>query len=191
MDATQEAGSMAGIVQQLYDTGILSTTNGEYSRLADYDSNWAQTDSYQKTYSGYEPTNFVIQADATWQVFENTGNWTESGCGIVFHENDQEDHYLVVFSLGGQAFLWRRMSGGFSKLGISYRYDVNHDIAQAKVMIAVEDNWITIFVDNQEIYHFHHPYLESGKLAFTVISGSMIDYGTRCTLSNIELWEIQ
>jgi hypothetical protein len=189
-DFTAEAAPMAGIAQQLADANLISTANGTYFRLPDYDSNWNQTNSYQKTYSGYSMPNFILRADASWEIFENSGNWADSGCGIVFHEDDTESHYLVVVTTGGQAKLYRKIYGGLTYLGASYRYEVDRDYPLVKVMLVVEDNWITLFINDQELYRKQHPYLEDGKIAFTVISGSTIDYGTRCTLSHVELWQI-
>jgi hypothetical protein len=189
-DLTAQAVPMAGIAQQLFDANLITTANGTYYHLSDFFSSWNQTNSYQKTYSGYSMPNFILRADASWQTFENSGNWADSGCGIVFHEDDTESHYLVVFTTGGQAKLTRRIYGGSNYLGASYRYEVDRDNPQAKIMLVVEDNWITLFINDQELYRKQHAFLETGKLAFTVISGSTIDYGTRCTLSNVDLWEI-
>ena len=169
---------------------ILSTNAGRFYRLEDYNSSWAQTDSYQKTYTGYDFDNFVLRADATWQVAGNASNAVNSGCGIIFHEDETESHYLVVFTIGDRAILYRRMSGSLTNLGASYRYDVDPDLAQAQIMVAVEDNHIHIFVNGKEIYNKQQVYLESGNMAFTVISGSSLDYGTHCELHNVELWEI-
>ena len=114
----------------------------------------------------------------------------DSGCGIIFHEDEGEDHYLVVFTLGERAILFQRMSGSLANLGASFRYDVDNELAQAQIMVVVEDMDIHIFVNGEELYAKKHTYLETGKIAFTVITGSTLDYGTRCEMSNIELWEI-
>lgn len=186
---TELAYPMYSVVEQLYAGNVISTVNGTYYRIDDYESNWAQTDSYQKTYTGYDFPDFIIRADATWQVAASSLG-SDSGCGIIFHEDENEDHYLVVFTLGDRAILFRRMSGSLTNLGTSFRYDVDNELAQAQVMVVVEDNDIYIFVNGEELYGKKQIYLETGKIAFTVITGSTLDYGTRCEMSNIELWEI-
>ena len=198
-DFTAQAQPFANYIDEnLFDVAselppyglILSTNSGKFYRLDDYNSSWAQTDSYQKTYTGYDFDNFVLRADATWQVAGNASNAVNSGCGIIFHEDEGENHYLVLFTIGDRAILYRRMGGSLTNLGASYRYEVDPDLAQAQIMVAVEDNHIHIFVNGKEIYNKQQIYLESGKMAFTVISGSSLDYGTHCELHNVELWEI-
>ncbi|MCJ7622318.1 MAG: hypothetical protein MUO76_02355 [Anaerolineaceae bacterium] len=188
---TELAFPMYSIVEQLYAGNFISTVNGTYYRIEDYESNWTQTDSYQKTYTGYDFPNFVIRADATWQVAASALG-ADSGCGIIFHEDETEDHYLVVYTLGDRAILFRRMNGSLSKLGTSFRYEVDTELAQAEIMIVVEDNNIQIWANDgsKPLYEMKHIYLETGEIAFTVITGSTLDYGTRCELRNIDLWEI-
>jgi hypothetical protein len=186
---TELALPMYSIVEQLYATNVISTVHGTYYHIDDFESNWTQTDSYQKTYTGFDFPNFIIKADATWQVAASSLG-ADSGCGIIFHEDEGENHYLVVFTLGDRAILFRRMGGSLTNLGVSYRYDVDNELAQAEIMVAVEDNDIRIFVNGDELYAKKQIYLETGKIAFTVITGSTLDYGTRCEMRNIELWEI-
>lgn len=189
MDITRQAQVMLGLVQQLFDGNIVSSTNGNYYAIQDYEATWNQANSYQKTYLGYDFANFVLRADAVWQPDKNAENWSESGCGFIFHEDEAENHYLVEFT-NNRAYLYRRMNGGLGRIGVSYRYEISKDLEQANIMIVVEDNWITLFVDDEQVYHFQHPNLESGKMAFTVISAASGGTGTNCSISNIELWEI-
>lgn len=189
LDATSMAMPMYANIENLFDQKVISTTDGKFYVIDDFENNWADTTTYQKTYTGYDPTDFVLRADLTWQVAApNLG--MDSGCGIVYHENEEENHYLVVFTLGDRAIVYRRLEGSLINLGASYRYDVDSELAQAEIMLVVEDNHLRVFVDGKELYDKKFPSLETGKLAFTVISGSSVDYGTRCEMRNIELWEI-
>ena len=129
-------------------------------------------------------------ADASWAVDGNNGDWRESGCGFIFRQDNDLNHYMAYYSLDGRARLYRNLNGGSSLLGRTTIYDVDRENGYGKVMIVVEGEYINMYFNEKEIFRKRDPYITSGSLAFTVVSGNMYGYGTQCNLSNIELWEI-
>lgn len=191
IDPTEQARPMVGVIEQLESEGVVHSTKGRYYSLPDFVGNWAQTDDFPKEYTGYSLRDFVLRAGINWQVFENTGEWAESGCGITFREDQFKNHYLIYYSLDGRSRFYRNIGDTSFFRGRSIIYDVDRMNGQGHIMLAVEDAWITVYFNDKLVYQNFDPYLISGELAFTIISGSMMDYGTKCEMTNIELWEIQ
>ena len=191
VDQTKVASNMVLEVQKLFDSGIISTTNGQFHGLPNYGSSWNQLHVYEQTPTGfYDLDDFVLMADASWAVDGNSGDWRESGCGFIFRQDSDLNHYMAYYSLDGRARLYRNLNGGSSLLGRTTIYDVDRENGYGKVMIVVEGDYINLYFNEKEIFRKRDPYITSGSLAFTVVSGNMYGYGTQCNLSNVELWEI-
>jgi hypothetical protein len=191
VNPTDVASGMAIEIQKLYESGIITTTNGQYYNLPNYGSSWNQLHVYEQTPTGfYDLDDFVLVADASWAVDGNAGDWRESGCGFIFRQDSDLNSYLTYFSLDGRARLYRNLNGGSSLLGRTTIYDVDRENGYGTVMIVVEGEYINLYFNEKEIFRKRDPFITSGSLAFTVVSGNMYGYGTQCNLSNVELWEI-
>jgi hypothetical protein len=55
-------------------------------------------------------------------------------------------------------------------------------------MLVVEDTWITVFVNGDKVHSRQDSALPSGDLSLTLFSGINTGFGTRCRMTNIELW---
>ncbi len=60
----------------------------------------------------------------------------------------------------------------------------------AHMVLILEDQWITAIVNGKQIVHFQDTKLQGGKFGLTLASGTNKEYGTRCTMTNVELWEL-
>ena len=192
IDATALANEMISEIQTLYDSGIITTMNGQYYQLPEYHKSWNELGDYEQTETDFrDMSDFVLRADAAWSVDGNSGDWRESGCGIIFRQDVDSNHYLVYYSLDGRARLFRDLQGGSNLLGRTTIYDVDRENGYGKIMIVVEGEYINLYFNEKEIFRKRDPWIHSGALTFTVVSGNMNGYGTQCNLSNVELWEIQ
>ena len=77
----------------------------------------------------------------------------------------------------------------FTDLQGNYAGKFNMPADSARLMLVVDYQWITFFVNDKQVVRFKDDHLQGGGLAFAVVSGSNNDFGTRCTFSNVELWE--
>ena len=57
-------------------------------------------------------------------------------------------------------------------------------------MLVVEGTNISFFVNGERVHFRQDQGLSSGNLALTLFSGINAGFGTRCRMSNIELWEL-
>jgi len=189
-ESTAQAQSMLDLIQELNRDGYISTTAGTYYSLDDFDKNWAQINWYQWWYTGYTPTDFVIRANAAWDSASTSANWWNSGCGFVFREDGVPNHYLAYLGLDGYVYFARTVREKYASLGASYYGRLDTPKGQAQIMLVVEGTKISFFVNGERVHTRQDQGLSSGNLALTLLSGINTGFGTRCQMSNIELWEL-
>jgi hypothetical protein len=189
-ESTAQAQSMLALVQELYTDGHLSTTAGTYYSLEDFDESWAQINWYMWWYTGYTPTDFVIRANAAWDSASTSANWWTSGCGFVFREDGVPNHYLAYLGLDGYVYFARTVREKYASLGTSYYGRLDTPKGQAQIMLVVDGTNISFFVNGERVHTRQDQGLNSGNLALTLLSGINTGFGTRCQMSNIELWEL-
>ncbi len=188
--ATAAASDMALQVKKLYSDRVISSAGGEYFLLPDFDESWAQINWYQWYETDYEPDNFVIRTDISWDSASTTANWFASGCGMVFREVDEDNHYFVFVALDGNVYLNGYKNGKFISLGKKWFGKPDLPSGNADFMMAVDRDWITIYVNGRQVLRKQDASFSNGKLALTLASGTNKDYGTRCQMTNLELWQI-
>ena len=55
-------------------------------------------------------------------------------------------------------------------------------------MLVVDDKRISFYVNGERVATAYDGSLNAGNIALTLLSGTNKDYGTRCTMSNIDLF---
>jgi hypothetical protein len=189
--ATAQEGAMAQLIAKLKKDGYLAKTRGSYHRLDDFDESWAQMNWYEWFGSGHSPKEFVVRADASWDSASTVANWFNSGCGFIFSEQDRDNHQLVFWGLDGYVYAGRLKEGDFYPLGFAYYGPVSTPKGDARIMLVVENEMLTAFVNGRKILRVRDPYYTKGDLAMTLLSGTNKDFGTRCQMKNIELWWLE
>ena len=190
-EATQQSQAILGTVQQLFDEGIISSKDGDAYRLDDFNESWAQLGYYQWWKTGYAAENFVLSTDIAWESASDRANWPEAGCGIVFSEDGESDHHLAYLSLDGYGRLAQISEGNWKNLA-SQRYGtLSIPDGNAKIMLVVYDKRINLYVNGQRVANAYDGSLDAGNIALTLLSGTNKDFGTRCQMSNIDLFVLK
>lgn len=200
LTATQQYEDFISLVQKFHEAGQISTTEGDYQKLDDFSDELAMTYGYQWTPTGLEPKDFIIRADFNWEV-ANQKNY--SGCGYVFRQESDSHYYIAALdALNGVFFSYAKLGsnpGGPAALlnftvpasKRSKLPDMGKNPYQAKFTLIVNEFKAYTYV-NDEFFTEHnlkHDTLtDSGPLSFMVLTGSATDYGTRCKISNVEIW---
>ncbi len=192
MQATAQAQPLAARVAQLVAEGYLTRSAGEYTRLDDFADSWAQINWYQWLWTGYAPTDFVVRADFSWDSASDTANWFNSGCGFVFREASREnlDHYVVYLGLDGVVYFLKARLGVLSEVGSASAGKLDVPSGAAQFLLAVEGDRFTAYVNEQRVLTAHDGSNKTGLLNYTLLSGTNRDYGTRCEMTNVELWTL-
>lgn len=189
--STQQAQSMYDRVQELKAEGYLTRADGEFQVIPAFNESWAQLGWYQWWDTGLSPKNFVVRADASWESGSDRADWWNSGCGFVFRALDNDNHYLAFLALDGRVYMSAFKRGAFVDLGSNYYGKVGTLEGEAELMLMVVDDKFTFFVDGERVYTRTDRSFTEGALALTLLSGTNKDFGTRCRMLNIELWELQ
>ncbi len=160
--ATAQAQSMYSAIENLYAEGLLQTTAGTYQTIEDFNESWAQLNWYQWWKTGLSPANFVLRAHTEWESASKTANWFASGCGFVFREQNEDNHYMIYLALDGNIYMKGYVDGQFRELGKEYAGGINHLKGGADVMLVVEGSRIIYFVNGEKIFQREHKDLREG-----------------------------
>ena len=186
---SRSSNELPEVVKQ-YFTGA----PGEYRTLGDFDQSWAQIGWYQWWPIEGAPTNFVIRTDATWSSASDKANWDQSGCGFAFHAKDAKNHFAASLRLDGNVYVQRNYNGQAKLLGSPNYGKVDIPEGSAELMLMVNGDNYYFFVNGTEVYSGSDPLLtgafKNGELGLTVNSGTNKGYGTRCQMTNSELWDL-
>jgi hypothetical protein len=188
---TAQASTMYSQVQNLYNEGVISTLDGTYYALPDFENSWAQMNSYDYELTDYTVTDFVLSTDTEWESASTSANWANSGCAFVFRLNARGDHYLGYLGLDGWFYLYQNLSKTLKRLGKWYYDQVDIPKGQAKITLVVEGDQMTFLVNDQEVEQVTDDTFQTGLLGYALLSGTNKDFGTRCRITNVELWEIR
>ena len=185
--ATEQAEPIGLIAAQLADEKVITTADGKYIQLPAYENEWAQLGWYQWSLTGYKPKNFILRTDAFFKTASNTADWYVTGCGFVFHI-DGDDHYLAYLGMDGYVYLFVVKNGNWGDLGRRYYGLINIPSDEANLMLVVEEGKFFFYVNDRQILKAQDTSLTKGDLGLTLLSGTNKDFGTRCKLTNIDLW---
>jgi hypothetical protein len=195
--ATQQYEDFLAFVQKYHDAGQISTTEGEYMKLDDYEHAVANKLSYEWTETGIMAKNFIIRADFEWTNAVNTTNI--SGCGFVYRvQESNQDHYLIILDASSGVKLASSTDRGTYSMGSPQNGDqIGSDFGsgphQANFTLIVNEFKTYVYVN--DVYQGEYQLLdyritESGSLGNAVLSATSDGYGTRCKMTNVRAWII-
>jgi hypothetical protein len=195
MRATREADDMTALVEKYKADGYIASAEGKYYKLDDFQENFAEI--YYYMWYGIEDrkgdlipaTDFVMRSDVSWDSASDTPN--ESGCGFVFRNDSERNHYAVFLLTTGNTIAWINLDK-VKRLGTK-RFGSPQVKGQANLTIVVVDEKIHVFVDDQFIktYMGARSFTGGNHLAFSINSGTNKSYGTRCTFRNTFLYVLK
>lgn len=193
--ATQQYEDFFAVVQKVYDAGQISTLDGRYSNLDDYSDELAMGYGYSWNPTGRSAKNFIIRADFDWEV-ANQKNY--SGCGYMFRADQYAVYYYIIAldGLNGVLLSYKGIDGNhpaqlIKKMDMP---DMGSNPYQAQFTLVVTDTAAYTYVNGNFLteHRLKSNWLtESGSLSSLVLTGSDTDYGTRCKITNAELWVIE
>jgi hypothetical protein len=190
MTATQMYSDFSDTLQELYDAKYITTKEGTYSHLPDFEKSFAKINYYQWYDSKESPTNFVLRSDISWDSASAAAD--NSGCGFVFHvAEDNENLYFFYVSLKGIVRLNGLINDKFTRFGLG-TYGSAQQKGQVNLTLIVEGTTYRVLINDKLIktYEGFAGNLLHGYLAYTVLSGTNKSFGTRCNFTNTILWTL-
>jgi hypothetical protein len=191
--ATQQVADMAARVERYVKDGSLPEGTGSFTALPDYDNSWAQVEYYTWAKTDYSPVNFVVEADLAWDSASSISNWDLSGCGFAFRVNDNtHEHYMIFLALDGNVRSYASYKGYLQPMGNGYYGKLDIPKGKAHVAVAMNGSNYTVYINDKLVkkYTGFANQLMTGNLAYTLVSGTNKDFGTRCIWSNAVMWEV-
>jgi hypothetical protein len=196
--ATKDAETDQVTLQKYVDSGYLSTTDGTIYPLNTTTFEMAQINylNYQEAGASLPVTDFAFWGDVKWSSAGPVNSPEFSGCGIAFRVGSNivdgysamltNDSVLVTWcfaALGNHCGRVGKTRGkGTVKFGnpaeAHFEFITNKGHAYALVNGEFTAEY-TLFQDRLT---------QPGLFAYSIISGTNRDYGTRCTIDNAKLW---
>jgi hypothetical protein len=186
--ATVQAQGMLTVIDKLFADGIISTKEGEYIRLQDFDESWAQINWYQWWETGYSANNFVLVSDMEWSSASKNANWPTSGCGFVYGEVGNPNHNISWAALDG--YLYTQNVTNDNRKWLAYKKWGTPAIPEGQLhfMMVMFDKRLTFYVNDAEVVSTYDSLYVPGNINYTLMSGTNAGYGTRCKIFNVDLF---
>ncbi len=187
--ATAQVDNMLERVKRLKDEGYVPTLDGVYHRLDDYTNQWAQLAWYQWSDTGQQVGDFVLNAHMAWSSDFETPN--PSGCGVVFHIQPSQEHYVVfLLSLGYIDFA---ITTDVVNEQPWVYWGPSQNAGEADFTLTSIGPKFDVFVNGKHIKSFtgYQGKWTEGGLGFTTLSGTNAGYGTQCDVTEADLWTVQ
>ncbi len=188
---TQVAGSFQEDLNELVEDGILTSAEGDYYWLGEFEESWAQINYYTWERIGLETDDFIIRAHLAWESASTSANYFSSGCGFVYGDKDESNHWVTFLGLDGIAHTIRSRTEGMWELEQGYYGRVDVPKGEADMMVVVADQFFTVYVNGKKLVRIYDPSYFGGHVGLTLVSGTNAGFGTRCHMTDIELWDLR
>lgn len=201
--ATERYSDFLALVQKIYDAGQITSLEGTYIELDDFSDELAMQYGYSWTPTGETARNFIIRADFDWEVANQTNN---SGCGFKFRQelvsspgttSSIEYYYFAVLDALNGVMVFYPVAFDYKRAPLVKKMDkpdVGSNPYHAQFTLVVNETSVYAYV-NETFFTEHRLQSSfitgSGPLEYLVMTGADTDYGTRCKITNVELWVIE
>jgi len=191
--ATAAALPMMDALQPLVDEGLISSIEGTYSPLPEFQSSLAKINYIDPgSPTGFVVENFAVKAKFAWNTASDQTNWDRSGCGFIFGYEDVDKYDYFFLGLDGYANLYRPNKQNGQLLPIAkMRYSGKLSIPEgdADVLLVVVDKRIYFFVNGEKVLDAYDALSVPGHLIYTLVSGTNKGFGTSCAITEAGLWQ--
>lgn len=181
--------SMSEVAAWLLRAGLIEDDFGRTVSMDDYSRDWAQLGWFSWTYTDESAGNFILRTDAAWESASATADWYNSGCGIVFRLESNDNFYVAIAQMDGIIRILQNYNGSLYTIGSSVdRYPFETPADGANLMLVTEGSKLMVFIDGQLMLTVLDSAFTAGRLAMTIFSGTNAGFGTRCRMENVELY---
>lgn len=187
--ATAKVARFEKTLDMLVENGVIIDKQGQLEQLKDFDRSMSKLYYWDPEILNYEVENFVFAADLAWASASNNADWLWSGCGVAYGIQDPYNYTVLWVALDGNVYATHSVNGNLTKrfLTIQRWGKASLSAGTAKLVIAVVDKRLTIYVDDVKVAGAYDGAGKPGDLALLTLSGTNKDFGTRCKMTNIYL----
>jgi hypothetical protein len=190
--ATQHVEELNAEAQKYFELGYLTTPNGTFSEKSDFREDWAQLGWYSRWIFDQEVSDFYMSAHIKWSSAYRSAD--TSGCGFVFAEQENGDHYAVF--LDRAKILFVETDYYYEPIGttrgagrVNFGNPADHPV-EADFTLIVRDAYAYVLVDGEVVgeYTLSQSKILRGKVGLALLSGTNKDFGTRCEMTELRIW---
>jgi hypothetical protein len=87
--------------------------------------------------------------------------------------------------------LYKRVGDNWRTLAYNKSAGITVPEGSAQIMLVVIEKKVYFYVNGEKIASANDAALKPGKLSLTLLSGTNKDFGTRCQMTDLDLWIIQ
>jgi hypothetical protein len=193
LTATQQAETWNAETQKYFKLGYLPTINGQVSKLDNFKEEWAQLGWYQRRiFDAYRVSDFYMSGHLKWSSAYRNADL--SGCGFVFAEQENGDHYAVFLDRSKVLFVQTAYyyepfgpTHGTGRVKFGNPFDQPDE---ADFTLIVKDAYAYVLVNGEVVgeYSLSQSKILHGQVGIALLSGTNKDFGTRCEITNLHLW---
>ncbi len=193
--AAQPDDNFQAVLDEMMNKGYIETTEGTLHSLEDYSEESAKLNWYSWGTYVEDVQDFVFSGHFNWSTAVNTND--DSGCGVVFGVQPNEDHYAAFVTNSRIYFLRSTEAMGSYSAEVGKTKGTGRvsfdNPAEADFVLAVNGKKAYAYVNQKFIgeYTLSNDQFTRGAFGLTLLSGTNKDYGTRCEATNLQLLVIQ
>jgi hypothetical protein len=190
--ATQHVDELNAEVQKYFDLGYLRTTAGRFVEYPDFREEWAQLGWYSRWVYQDRASDLYMSGHLTWSSAYSKADL--SGCGFVFAEQKNGEHYAVfldksqVLLLQTDYFYYPiRPTRGTGR--VQFDNPADHPV-EADLAVIVKGAYAYVLVNGKLAggYTLSQSRNLYGQVGVALLSGTNKGYGTRCRITGLHLW---
>lgn len=183
-------------VKKFFDLGYLETIEGRFFQYSNFKEEWAQLGWYSSWPLSTGPTtlveDFFISARFKWSSAYRNADL--SGCGFNFARQPNHNHYAVFLDRSRVYFVvteyyYEPFSPTRGTGLVDFGNPADQPV-QADFTLIVTDAYAYVLVNEVLVgeYTLSKSKFLKGSIGISLLSGTNKDFGTRCEITNIQLW---
>jgi len=191
LTATQQFEDWSVEAQSYVEAGYLKAAEGKFYKLDSFSEEWAQLGWYSSWHINISATDFFMSGRLRWSSAYRSADI--SGCGFVFAEQENGDHYAVFLDKSKVLFVETEEyyypigpTRGTGRVNFGNPFD--HAV-EADLTLIVQDAYAYVLVDGELVgeYTLSQSKILTGTVGLALLSGTNKDFGTRCIITNLHL----
>ena len=193
--ATAQAQPMYEFVNTMVDKANLWSAEGIYHDFGSFDkrdSNPSEEYSFSYWFSDNQDyDSYVIRTTINWRA-PNSGDPVDLGCGFIWGYSGDDNWHATHLDIEGTVHTYRQRGSGenIEMQGGHYPGGLGTLSGEAEMVITVEDDLYTVFINNMQVVRFRDPYIATGKVGPAIFYGEAVG-AMQCTMDQIEFWELK
>ena len=180
--------SISRILKMLKNKDRIDDIAGSFSSFPDQELSLAQMGYSEKMDLGISGQDYLLQSDISWKSAYEKPDFTNSGCGFIFRNENEYTFQRVYLSLDGNIYLSAFRNGTEIPI-MTYNYGTWSLQGEGTLTLVADQAKISILYNENLLGTIHNAsWMADGSTGLVVQSGTNFDFGTSCTFKNNQMY---